>query len=254
MRRARLRALLAIATLAGAALSGPPAKTQAPIRVRPLPPSPEPAGARISLKAPRRPIPQEAVASVRLKVRGFRLGAPTRGTPPAGFVNDPRGQFVALQVDQEPYVAHYDVSKPVSLGKLTLGTHAVRAVLMRSWGEALKGKSALARAEVAVGTRRFHVLSRGPLLTLLQPGKQVIGERLAVLDFRLDRIRKSHGVNLRLRVDAQEFHLTQVVPHAIEGLDAGSHEVTLATLNRFEAPLLNRFARAARLFELRPPP
>ena len=228
----------------------------ASVRAEALPPSPEPAAARLSLRAPRKPVPLTETPTVTIRVQGFALGKPTPGEPPAGLAHDPRGQHVALLVDDEPYRPLYGVDEPISLGKLNPGTHLVRAVLVRSWGESLKSSRAMARAELSVRTKRFRTVRGGALLTLIQPRDVVAdGTDEVLLDLRLDRYRLGLGSgSLRLILDGQEFHLGHAGAYRLRGLRPGPHTLTLDTLDRFGDPVLRRFAGIERRFTVGPAP
>jgi len=256
MQRPRLiagLAFLAAATALVALAQDDAAPPPALVTVEAAAPSPEPAGARVRIRAQRQPFPLDAQPTVTLEVTNFRLGVPTTGPRPEGVEDDPLGQHVALAVDDDAYVAIYDASRSLVLGRLTPGTHLVRAVLVRSWGESLKSEAAFDRAEVAVASRRIAVARREPLLTIIQPRGVVSGlpPGEALLDFRLQRVTLAPGRGaVRLIIDRQQFHLTQEGLHRVRGLAPGFHAIELQTLNGLGEPLLSRFAQTSRVFTM----
>ncbi|QMU56396.1 MAG: hypothetical protein GKS04_04455 [Candidatus Mycalebacterium zealandia] len=79
---------------------------------------------------------------VRLEVFGFKPGVQTETKRKNLVANSSKGQHVHLIVDNEPYEAIYDVSKPVVLKNLSVGPHTLVVFPSRSYHESIKSEGA----------------------------------------------------------------------------------------------------------------
>ncbi|MCZ6602431.1 MAG: hypothetical protein O6952_05440, partial [Planctomycetota bacterium] len=108
--------------------------------------------------------------SVTLSLQGFETQGQTKGAAEKGLANSAKGQHVHIIVDNGPYMACYDPTKPFPIGTLEQGTHLIRAFPSRSYHESVKTEGAFA-------TVTFHVVKEttapikttDPLLTYSRP-------------------------------------------------------------------------------------
>lgn len=188
----------------------------------------------------------------RLAVRGFELGAPTEGAADRGLAISDQGQHVHLIVDNEPYLAIYDASEPVSLGELDPGSHAVRAFPSRQWHESVKEPGAFASQEFAVGgVGGPSVMPPDePLLTYSRPkgSYEGAGADSIMVDFYLTNVElEPGGHRVRLTVnDAVEYEITEWKPHFLVGVPPGEHTVTLELLDPAGRPVAGALNRTSR--------
>lgn len=79
---------------------------------------------------------------VRLEVSGFETGVQTGTKRKSLIANSAEGQHIHLIVDNKPYRAIYDISKPVVLKNLSLGPHTLIVFPSRSYHESVKSEGA----------------------------------------------------------------------------------------------------------------
>lgn len=110
------------------------------------------------------------------------------------------GPHLHVIVDNQPYIAVYDLSKPLMLQDLEPGTHTLRVFAARPWHESFKNAGAYAQTT-------FHIFTKTqnnnpdpalPLLTYSRP-KGTYGAEPILLDFYL--------TNAPLRLVATENNL-----------------------------------------------
>lgn len=173
------------------------------------------------------------------------------------------GKHVHLIVDNQPYIAIRDVSKPINLSKLYQntfkrplenGTHVVRLFPSRATHESVKRGSPFIVQTLYIGkpSSDFRFNARAPLLTYSRPkGCYPVGQPV-MLDFYVSNTSigpDSHKV--RVWVDA--VHVGDLInwsPHMINNLTEGNHNVRLQLIDRHEKPTPGPFNDTSREIRL----
>ncbi len=232
-----------------AALAAPPPAPEAPA---PLPAPPvqvvaaestplEGAAPTLQLRAPREgQLIKTDQVEVKLEVKNWALS--------------PEGSHVHLIVDNEPYIAIRDVSKPIDLRALVQaqlghdlaeGTHLLRAFPGRGHHESVKEHGAFDVKVFHFKTKSkdFKFDAKAPLLTFSRPkGCVDLGQRV-LLDFYVTNTKLS-ATDSRVRVTidgAAQAEIAQWTPHYIENLTEGEHELRLALVNAKGEPVAGLF-------------
>lgn len=181
-----------------------------------------------------------------------------------GLAPDP-GNHVHLIVDNEPYIAIRDVSKPVDLNALVQkelnhplseGTHVIRVFPGRAHHESVKQPNAF-------DSRVFHFKSKtpdfkfdakAPLLTYSRPkGCSDAGSRV-LLDFFV--------TNTKLGPTDSRVHYTidgntsgdivAFTPHYVENLPVGEHQIHIALQDQSGNPVTGLFNDTTRTIKIAP--
>ena len=242
---------------------------QAPAPAAPAPATPAPATSAEGATTPRdpkSPIPGVAdgrgpTGPVSLKILspapGEELplpGAVAKGAPVEVKIElrnyetfyDPTtktGQAVAIFLDGLPYFAHYDPTKPWVFRKVAPGTHTLRAVPIRPWGDPIREDGAFAMVTFRIGPKseKNAPATGEPVLTVFEPKqrkKYSAAEAASMrFEFLVRGCRVSDGseadaCRVRYRIDDRhEEILTKPDGVPIEGLAVGKH-VFIAGLTR----------------------
>ncbi len=145
------------------------------------------------------------------------------------------GQAVALFFDGLPYYSHYDPSKPWVFRKVTAGTHTIRAVPIRPWGEPIREDGSFAMVTFRVGPKsEKNAPAPGePVLTVFdpKPRKKYPAAEASSMKFeflvrgcRVTDGEGSDACRVRYRIDDRpEVILTKPDSVPIEGLAVGKH-------------------------------
>jgi hypothetical protein len=181
-----------------------------------------------------------------------------------GLAPDP-GNHIHLIVDNEPYIAIRDTSKPVDLNAVVLkelghplseGTHVIRVFPGRAHHESVKEAGAF-------DVRVFHFKSKtadfkfdpkAPLLTYSRPkGCSDAGSRV-LLDF--------YVTNTKLGPTASRVHYTidgntsgdivSFTPHYIENLPVGEHQLHVTLQDQNGSPVSGLFNDTTRTIKVAP--
>lgn len=183
--------------------------------------------------------------SVTLDVKGFETGVQTEGAAEKGIANSAKGQHVHIIIDNGPYMACYDVTKPFPIGELDPGTHVIQVFPSRSYHESVKTEGAFAMVTFHVEKATTSPIVPGePLLTYSRPKGEYGGDgaRRIMVDFYLSNVSLSEwGTHVRLTVDGVEKKLTEWTPYYVEGLDAGEHTLKLELLDKDGEPVPGAF-------------
>ena len=143
------------------------------------------------------------------------------------------GQHVHVILDNQPYFADYDISKPWLFKNVPAGTHTIRAFPSRPWHESIKEPGAFASVTFHVGQKdgKNTPLPGVPLLTYSRPkgkyGKSEAGK--VMLDFYVTGCAVAEesvpdSCRVRYKLDDQpEVTLTKWAPVWWEGLGLGKH-------------------------------
>ncbi|HEX9728384.1 MAG TPA: hypothetical protein VGA37_07775 [Gemmatimonadales bacterium] len=198
------------------------------------------------------PQPGEVVQNpvqLQLVLSGFELGVATPGADLRGIQLAEGGQHLHIIVDDEPYMTVYDADKPLDLGNLTPGPHAVRVIPSLQWHEGLKGPGAFEAAQFYVETQSgtLPIVPGSALLTFSRPmGTYRDADADSVLvDFHVRNAQVGPGkLKVRLTIDdTQAEDLSLWVPYYLVGLAPGPHTIRLELrdqLGRFVIGPYNR--------------
>jgi hypothetical protein len=174
------------------------------------------------------------------------------------------GPHLHFILDNQPYEAIYDVSKPVLLEDLTPGTHTIRVFASRPWHESFKNEGAFAQTT-------FHIFAKTPenspdpdqpLLTYSRP-KGEYGAEPIMLDFYLTNV-PLHLVaqenaddnipdwTIRCTINGESFTFDRWEPIYLKGLKPGRSWVQLELLDEQGNPYTDAFNNTVRLIDYNP--
>ncbi len=180
------------------------------------------------------------------------------------------GPHIQVILDNQPARSVFDLDEPLVFTDLTPGSHTLRAIAVRPWGESFKEEGAYAQIS-------FHVLaetsenvpdSDQPLLTYLEP-QGSYGAEPVLLDFYLNNAplhaiaqesaqaetpESDHIADWRIQglVNGQSFVLDQWRPLYLKGLTPGQNWVQLTLVDTEGNPLKNTFNSTVRTFTYDP--
>jgi hypothetical protein len=198
---------------------------------------------------------QDTEVSVRFQVQDLPL-----------FQNEELGLSPHLHVvvDNQPYSALYDVSKPFELKDLEPGTHTIRAFASRPWHESFKNDGAYAQTTFHVFTKTPETSPdlKQPLLTYSRP-KGSYGAEPVMLDFYLanaplhlvaqaDDADSIQDWQVRCTIDGESFTIDRWEPIYLKGLKPGKNWVQLELLDESGKVVPNAFNNTARLIDYQP--
>ena len=174
------------------------------------------------------------------------------------------GPHLHVIVDNEPYIAVYDLNQPLILSDLSPGTHTLRAFASRPWHESFKNEGAYAQTT-------FHIFTKTdnnnpdpslPVLTYSRP-QGTYGAEPILLDFYLTNA-PVHFVaednpndtlsdwRIRCTIDNESFILDRWQPIYLQGFKPGKNWVKLEFLDNQGNPLKNAFNTTARVINYQP--
>ena len=237
-------------------ISGTFSETAPPDVIQALRPSLEGYQPQVSILSPQiDEVLQENTVNVRLQVKDLPI------------FKDPQwqlGPHLHLILDNEPYIAVYDLNQSVVLPNLSPGTHTLRVFASRPWHESFKNEGAYAQTT-------FHILTRTeennpdtklPLLTYSRPNGNYGAEPI-MLDFYLTNA-PLHSVaetnpddmmsNWRIRstVNGESFILDRWQPIYLKGFKPGKTWIKLEFLDNQGQPVKNAFNTTIRLIDYQP--
>jgi len=174
------------------------------------------------------------------------------------------GPHLHLILDNQPYIAVYDLNQPVVLSDLSPGTHTLRVFASRPWHESFKNEGAYAQTtfHVLTKTEENHPDSKLPLLTYSRPNGGYGAEPI-MLDFYLTNA-PLHSVaetnpddtmsNWRIRstVNGESFILDRWQTIYLKGFKPGKTWVKLEFLDNEGQPVKNAFNTTIRLINYQP--
>ncbi len=181
-------------------------------------------------------LPADRNVMLAMKVEQFELGKLTEGSGQNGLAYSKDGQHVHVIVDNGPYIAVYDVSKPVDLGKLTPGIHTVEAFASRSWHESVKSPGARKIITFYVGEKKGEspVAPGAPLLSFSRPKGEYVGDdaKMIMVDFYLTNATLGpKDYKVRVTVDGKSSVVDEWQPYHVHGLASGEHKVKIELLD-----------------------
>jgi hypothetical protein len=174
------------------------------------------------------------------------------------------GPHLHVILDNEPYIAVYDLDQPLVLPNLPPGTHTLRVFASRPWHESFKNNGAYAQL-------RFHIFTKTddnnpdpalPLLTYSRP-KGSYGAEPILLDFYLTNA-PLHLVaqenpndevadwRIRCTINGESFVLDRWQAVYLKGFKAGKNWVKLEFLDEQGNPVKNAFNSTVRLIDYEP--
>lgn len=174
------------------------------------------------------------------------------------------GPHLHVILDNQPYIAVYDLAQPLVLEDLTPGTHTLRVFASRPWHESFKNEGAYAQTT-------FHIFTKTtdnnpdpaqPLLTYSRP-KGNYGAEPIMLDFYLTNA-PLHLVaqenpndeiadwRIRVTTNGQSFVLDKWQPIYLKGFKPGKNWVQLEFLDELGNPVKNVFNNTVRLITYEP--
>lgn len=174
------------------------------------------------------------------------------------------GPHLHVFLDNQPYQAVYDTSKPLVLEKVSPGTHTLRVFASRPWHESFKNEGAYAQTT-------FHIFTKTqenspdpnlPLLTYSRP-QAAYGAEPIMLDFYLTNAplhlvaredKKDDIADWRIRctVNGSSFILDQWQPIYLKGFKPGKNWVQLEFLDENGLPVKNFSNNTARIITYEP--
>jgi hypothetical protein len=244
-----LAAALCLSTaLFGATVEG---ERSGEVRLVPMERTAEPEATEIRIAFPSEgEVKTENPVRVQLRVENYPLGYPTGLERDKQIRNSRVGQAVHIILDGKHYFAVNEAidemteSEQQNLDqtieyvipyKVTPGLHVLRAFLVRSYGECLKGTNCFESGYFYFGkgdNKQTDDLSK-PYLTYNTPEGEFSGDKPILLDFYLSNAQLSKdGYKVRLIIDGKDKRmLTEWVPYYIYGLKKGSHTIELELLD-----------------------
>ena len=243
-------------TLPASEISGTFSETAPPDVIQALRPSLEGYQPQVSILSPQvDEILPDNIVKVRLQVKDLPI------------FKDPQwqlGPHLRLILDNQPYIAVYDLNQPVVLSDLSPGTHTLRVFASRPWHESFKNEGAYAQTtfHVLTKTEENNPDSKLPLLTYSRPNGGYGAEPI-MLDFYLTNA-PLHSIaetnpddtmsNWRIRstVNGESFILDRWQPIYLKGFKPGKTWVKLEFLDNEGQPVKNAFNTTIRLINYQP--
>jgi hypothetical protein len=175
------------------------------------------------------------------------------------------GQGVAIFLDGLPYFTHYDPSKPWAFRRVPPGTHTLRAVPIRPWGEPIREEGAFSMVTFQVGPKpdKSGPTADDPVLTVFTPNGRAKYSAAETSSLKFDlfvrgcRVADEKGAEtcrVRYRIDDQpEVILTKADSVPLGGVTAGRHGFS-AALTHDGKLIPGTFALVQVAFEVTEPP
>ncbi|BAZ50792.1 hypothetical protein NIES4103_34090 [Nostoc sp. NIES-4103] len=174
------------------------------------------------------------------------------------------GPHLHVILDNQPYVAVYDLKQPLVLPDLSAGTHTLRVFASRPWHESFKNEGAYAQTT-------FHIFTKSddnqpdaalPLLTYSRP-KDNYGAEPILLDFYLtnaplhlaakDNPNDQFGDwRIRTTINGESFVLDRWQAVYLKGFKPGKNWVKLEFLDNQGNPVKNAFNTTVRVINYQP--
>ncbi|WP_339376520.1 hypothetical protein [Calothrix sp. NIES-2098] len=174
------------------------------------------------------------------------------------------GPHLHVILDNQPYVAVYDLNQPLVFSDLSPGTHTLRVFASRPWHESFKNEGAYAQT-------KFHIVTKTednnpdpslPLLTYSRP-KGDYGSEPILLDFYLTNAplhlvaQDNPNDNLsdwriRCTINGESFVLDRWQAIYLKGFKPGKNWVKLEFLDNQGNPVKNVFNTTVGLINYQP--
>ncbi|KYC40254.1 hypothetical protein WA1_27360 [Scytonema hofmannii PCC 7110] len=174
------------------------------------------------------------------------------------------GPHLHVILDNEPYIAVYNLDQPLILSDLSPGTHTLRVFASRPWHESFKNEGAYAQSTFHIFTKtdNNNPDPKQPLLTYSRP-KGDYGAEPILLDFYLTNA-PLHLVarenpndeiadwRIRCTINGESFVLDRWQSVYLKGFKPGKNWVELEFLDEQGNPVKNVFNSTARLITYDP--
>ncbi|MDZ8051532.1 MAG: hypothetical protein RMX68_006660 [Aulosira sp. ZfuVER01] len=174
------------------------------------------------------------------------------------------GTHLHVILDNQPYIAVYDLNQPLTFSDLAPGTHTLRVFASRPWHESFKNEGAYAQT-------KFHIVTKTednnpdpslPLLTYSRP-KGDYGAEPILLDFYLTNAplhlvaQDNANDNLsdwriRCTINGESFVLDRWQAVYLKGFKPGKNWVKLEFLDNQGNPVKNVFNTTVGLINYQP--
>ena len=174
------------------------------------------------------------------------------------------GPHLHVILDNEPYIAVYDLNQPLVLPDLSPGTHTLRVFASRPWHESFKNEGAYAQTTFHIFTKTSdnNPASDKPLLTYSRP-KGNYGAEPILLDFYLTNaplhLAAQEKPNddiadwrIRCTVNGESFVLDRWAPVYLKGFKPGKNWVQLEFIDEQGNLVKNVFNNTVRLITYEP--
>lgn len=198
---------------------------------------------------------QDTTATVRLQVKDLPVFKDSQLD---------MGPNLHVIIDNQPYIAVYDLNQPLVLSDLSPGTHTLRVFASRPWDESFKNEGAYAQTT-------FHVFTKSdennpdanlPLLTYNSP-KGNYGAEPILLDFYLtnaplhlvasDRSKNQFADwRIRCTINGESFILDRWESVYLKGFKPGKNWIKLEFLDNQGNLVKNEFNSTVRLITYQP--
>ena len=174
------------------------------------------------------------------------------------------GPHLHVILDNQPYIAVYDLDKPLEFPDLPPGTHTLRVFASRPWHESFKNEGAYAQTTFHIFTKTpdNNLDAAEPLLTYSRP-KGSYGAEPILLDFYLTNA-PLHLVaqensnddiadwRIRCTINGNSFVVDRWAPLYLKGFKPGKNWVQLEFLDEQGNPVKNAFNNTVRLITYEP--
>ena len=174
------------------------------------------------------------------------------------------GPHLHVILDNQPYIAVYDLNQPLVLPDLSPGTHMLRVFASRPWHESFKNEGAYAQTtfHIFTKTQDNNPAPAQPLLTYSRP-KGSYGAEPILLDFYLTNA-PLHLVaqekpnddiadwRIRCTINGNSFVLDRWQPIYLKGFKPGKNWVQLEFLDEQGNAVKNVFNSTIRLITYKP--
>ena len=174
------------------------------------------------------------------------------------------GPHLHVILDNQPYIAVYDLTQPLVFPDLSPGTHTLRVFASRPWHESFKNEGAYAQTtfHIFTKTQDNNPDAAGPLLTYSRP-KGSYGAEPILLDFYLTNAplhfvaqedSKDEIADWRIRctINGNSFVLDRWQPVYLKGFKPGKNWIQLEFLDEQGNSVKNVFNNTARLITYEP--
>ncbi|MGQ9837982.1 MAG: hypothetical protein ACUVRV_08460 [Cyanobacteriota bacterium] len=196
------------------------------------------------------PKPGEVLSERQVTVRFAVQGYPIFQDPQLGL-----GPHLHVVLDNQPYVAYYDLDTPLIFKDLEPGSHTLRVFAGKPWNESFKNSEAYAQVSfhVLAPTPEYVPQPQLPLLTYNQP-KGSYGAEPILVDFWLANapVRESLLTDLprdwriRYTLNGQSGLLDRWESFYLKGFRPGRNVMVLELVDGKGDPIRNVFNSAAR--------
>jgi len=203
------------------------------------------------------PSPDEVLPDTRVSLELAVKGLPIFRDLVTGL-----GPYLQVTLDNQASRSIYSVEQPIVIEDLSPGTHTLRVVAVRPWGESFKTAGAFAQVT-------FHTLTRSmentpkpqqPLLTYNQP-QGIYGSEPFLLDFYLSNA-PLHSLakadpnlsdwQVRCTINGTSFKVDQWQSFYLTGLTPGKNWVRLELLDARGTPIETVFNPTTWVVDYRP--